>query len=293
MTALPDPSDLAPSRDPAAYGRRRLFSVGFWAMMALCLSCVLAGAALVKFAPMFAAPAPHAPATPAAAAAPPGPAPNAGQPSAPAQAAPTQAGQAADAAAAVSTLTDRVQRLESGQAQALGAATQALAASALADAAGQPRPFADELAAFEHVLPYSPDARALRPLAAQGAPTRAALAAELNRAGAEAAVAARRPDRNAGFLANLGYAISRVVSVRRIDGAGTSTDSALARAEAQAADGDLEGAVRLVDGLPPSARDALGSWRAKAQRRLEIDRHVASLRAQALGGLTAFAKTAP
>ncbi len=287
MTALPDPSDLAPSRDPAAYGRRRLFSVGFWAMMALCLLCVLAGAALVKFAPMFAPAPPHAAATPA----PPGPAPAAGQPSAATPAALTQAGQAADAAAAVSTLTDRVQRLESGQAHALDAASQALAASALAEAAAQPRPFVDELAAFEHVLPYSPDARALRPLAAQGAPTRAALAAELSRAGADAAVAARRPDRNAGFLATLGYAISRVVSVRRIDGAGSSTDAALARAEAQAADGDLDGAVRLVDGLPPSARDALASWRAKAQRRLEIDRHIASLRAQALGGLTAFAKT--
>ena len=289
MTALPDPSDLAPSRDPAAYARRRLFSVGFWAMMALCLGCVLAGAALVKFAPMFAGPPPHAAATPAAVVAATGAAPSASQ--LPTPAAPTQASQAA--AAAVSTLTDRVQRLESGQTHALDAATQALAASALADAAAQPRPFADELAAFEHVLPYSPDARALRPLAAQGAPTRAALAADLSRAGADAAVAARRPDRNAGFLANLGYAISRVVSVRRIDGAGSSTDAALARAEAQAADGDLDGAIRLVDGLPPSARDALASWRAKAQRRLEIDRHIASLRAQALGGLTAFAKTAP
>ena len=292
MTALPDPSDLAPGRDPAAYGRRRLFSVGFWAMMALCLLCVLAGAALVKFAPMFAGPAPHVSAKPAATTAPPSPASTAGQP-APSAQAPTQPGQAADAAAAVSTLTDRVQRLESGQARALDAATRALAASALAEAAAQPRPFADEVAAFEHVLPYTPDARALRPLAALGAPTRAALAAELNRAGADAAVAARRPDRNAGFLATLGYAISRVVSVRRIDGAGSSTDAALAQAEAQAADGDLEGAMQRVDSLPPTARDALATWRAKAQRRVEIDRHVANLRAQALGGLTAFAKTAP
>ena len=80
---------------------------------------------------------------------------------------------------------------------------------------------------------------------------------------------------------------------RRIDGAGSSTDAALAQAEAQAADGDLEGAMQRVDSLPPTARDALATWRAKAQRRVEIDRHVANLRAQALGGLTAFAKTAP
>ena len=53
MTALPDPADLAPSRDPADYGRRGLFSVSFWAMMALCVLCVLAGAAVVYLRPAF------------------------------------------------------------------------------------------------------------------------------------------------------------------------------------------------------------------------------------------------
>ncbi|HEX7761797.1 MAG TPA: hypothetical protein VF459_19980, partial [Caulobacteraceae bacterium] len=72
MTALPDPSDLAPSQDPAAYGRRRMFSVGFWAMISLCLLCILAGAAVVGFAPMLTGAAPPAAklATPSSAGAP-------------------------------------------------------------------------------------------------------------------------------------------------------------------------------------------------------------------------------
>ncbi len=287
MTALPDPSDLAPSQDPAAYGRRRMFSVGFWAMMALCVLCILAGAAVVKFAPMFVGAEPAAPvrttSTPSSALA---PTETGAPPAAPSS-------QAADAAAAVSTLTDRVQRLEDGQAHALDAAALALAAAALADAAAQPRPFADDLAAFEYVLPFSPDARALRPLAAQGAPTRAALAAALTQEAAAVAVAARVPDRKAGILATLGYAISRVVTVRRIDGAGSAADIALASAEHRAADGDLEGAAQILDTLPATARDALAPWRAKAQRRIEVDRHVANLRAQALAGLMALQKTAP
>jgi len=279
MTDPLDLPDLAPGRAPPE--RRRLFSVGFWAMMALCLLCVLAGAAVVAFGPMFtgrgAPSAPPAPAQPAAtsttssAAAPP----------------PAAAGAAGDAAIAVSTLTERVERLEGGQDKALQASAEALAAAALSDAAAQPRPFADALAAYERLLPFSPDARALRPLAAQGAPTRAALAADLGDKAAAVAVAARRPDRQAGIMANLSYAVSRVVEVRRVDGGGSPADAALARAQRLAADGDLEAALQALDGLPATARDALAPWRARAERRVEIDRHVANLRAEALAGLAA------
>ncbi len=53
MSALPDPAELAPSRDPAAYGRARILSPTFWAMMSLCVLCVLAGVAIVSYAPKF------------------------------------------------------------------------------------------------------------------------------------------------------------------------------------------------------------------------------------------------
>jgi hypothetical protein len=284
------PPDLTPGRAPPQ--GRRLFSVGFWAMMALCLLCVLAGAAVVAFGPMFTGPgftghgAPAAPppsVTPAAA--PP--------PYSAATPPPAVGGPAGDAAIAVSTLTERVERLEGGQDKALRAATEALAAAALADAAAQPRPFGDTLAAFERILPFSPDARALRPLAAQGAPTRAALAAALGDEAAAVAVAARRPDRQAGIMANLSYAVSRVVEVRRIDGGGSPADAALARAQSRAAAGDLEGAVQALDALPATAQGALAAWRAQAARRIEIDRHVANLRAEALAGLASAPVASP
>ncbi|HEY5107725.1 MAG TPA: hypothetical protein VII73_13310 [Caulobacteraceae bacterium] len=51
MTALPDPAELAPSRDAAEYGRRGLMSSGYWAMISFCVLCILAGMAIVRFGP--------------------------------------------------------------------------------------------------------------------------------------------------------------------------------------------------------------------------------------------------
>lgn len=73
MSVMPDSAELAPSRDPADYGRKPLFSRGFWAVIALCLFCILAGAGVTKFGPLL-FPAKGAPA-PAAATAPAGPVP--------------------------------------------------------------------------------------------------------------------------------------------------------------------------------------------------------------------------
>ncbi len=88
-------------------------------------------------------------------------------------------------------------------------------------------------------------------------------------------------------MAQIGYAISRVVSIRRVDPGGTGPDAALARAQRRADAGDLEGAVLALDGLPAGAHERLETWRAGAQRRLDIDRHVAALRARALADLAA------
>ena len=51
-------------------------------------------------------------------------------------------------------------------------------------------------------------------------------------------------------------------------------------------EGDLQGAFTELDKLPPGAREALEPWRAKAQRRLEVDRHVSAIRAAALRDLS-------
>ena len=288
MTALPDPAELAPTRDPAAYGRRPLLSRGFWAMIIFGAVCLLAAVAVVSIGPrLFGARRVEAP--PAS----PGAAPAAGSyaPIAPAALTPPPADAAQPAQVAV--LADRVQRLESNQARSLDAAAAALAAASLSDAASRPRPFTNDLAAFERLLPGSADARALAPLAVQGAPTRAALAAELADIAARVSVAAKAPGKDAGVMAQIVYAVSRVVNVRRVDAKGAGPDAALARAERLAADGDLEGAVASLDTLQTSARAALGDWRERAWRRIEIDRRVAGLRDQALADLTAVQSARP
>jgi hypothetical protein len=281
MTALPDPAELAPTRDPAAYGGRRLLSGGFWVMMGFCALCLAAAVAIVALGPRLLT-ARRAAVFPPAATQAPAPA-IAYAPSATPLAPPVDAG----APGQVAALGDRVARLESGQARALDAAAEALAAAALGDAAAQPRPFASQLAAFQRALPASPDALALEPLAGQGAPTRAALAADLSDLAARVSVASRAPGKAAGIMAQITYAISRVVNVRRLDPGGTGADATLARAQHRAVDGDLEGALASLDALSPAAGAPLQAWREKALRRIAIDGHIAGLRSQAVADLTA------
>ncbi len=272
MTALPDPVQFD---GPTAARGRRLLSPGFWLMLAFCALCLLAAVAVVTLGPRF---APRqtaaAPATVATPPVPPAFAPPAGPPAA--LAAPP---------ADVSDLADRVSRLEGDQAGERAAAASALAAAALSEAAAQPRPFGPELVAVARLLPDSADLAALAPLARQGAPTRAALAAELSALAAQASVAARAPGKGASFMDQMAYAVARVVSVRRVDGKGAGADAVLARAERRAIDGDTEGASALIDSLGAQAQASLASWRERAGRRIEIDRHIAALREQAMNRL--------
>ena len=82
-------------------------------------------------------------------------------------------------------------------------------------------------------------------------------------------------------------ALSAVVTVRRVDHMkGNSPDAVLGRADALVQEGDLEGALRELTRLPPAGRDALAAWRAQAQARVDIDRHVAAIRAVAVRNLS-------
>jgi hypothetical protein len=277
MTAVPDPAELAPTRDPAAYAKRPLLTGGFWVMMVFCALCLLAAVAVVTLGPRL------APVKRAVAAASPA------QPATPPLAAPLAAlaPTTAPPSDTDTALAGRVQRLEGDQARIASAAAGALAAAALSDAAAKPAPFAGDLAAVARLLPGSPDALALTALAQQGAPTRAALATELTDLGAEVSTAARAPGKDASFMDRAFYAFSRVVTVRRVDTQATGTDAILARAEHSAEDGDLEGAVAVLDTLPAPAKASLAPWLDKAERRIEIDRHIAGLRAQAVADLAA------
>ena len=278
MSALPDPAELAPPRHPADYRPRRLMSRGFWVAIGFCALCLVAAAGVVVFARRGAPIAARAPAfqsvvpAPTLAAAPLIPASRA----LPDLAAPPP----------VADLDARVRRLEDGEGRALDAAAEALAAAGLSDAAAEPRPFGDALSAFQRILPASANTAGLRALALQGAPTRTELAAELGRTAPRLAVEARAPGKRAMILDRMAYALSRVVSIRRLDTAGAGPDAVIVRAQRLADQGDLPGAVAALDaGLPPPARAALQTWREQALRRIAIDEAIAGLRAEAVADL--------
>jgi hypothetical protein len=190
---------------------------------------------------------------------------------------------------AVARLSGRLDQLETAQTRTAENAAEALAASALMDAAQTSRPFPDELAALAAVSPPSAELRSLRRLAETGAPSRAALAAQYPDYAARAAGAARTPGE--GVLARIQAALARVVVVRRVgDVAGDGVDALLARAERQVQDGDIDHALRTLDRLPVAGQAAMAPWRAQAEQRAELDRRVSALRAEALEDLARLAR---
>lgn len=289
MTAAPDPAEITPPTDPAAYGRPRSLGVAFWAVIALCVLSVVVGAAVTRFAPMVwaglgEAPAPAA--TPAAL-------PDSFDLATPAAVRPVDTTPVAPSSAEIAALQARVQALETGQTRTVSAAAAALAAASLAEATQGSGSFETELAALERVLPLSGEVRALRPYAENGVTSRAALAAEFDSVAAKAAVAARDPGERAGFFARVGHALSAIVTIRRVGAGGDGPDAVLARAGDAVAGGDLEGALKILRDLPPKAAQAMAPWRGRAQQRVAVDRQVAAIRALALSDLMAVSRERP
>ena len=288
MTA-PDPVQLTAPLDPAVYGQRtKLFSTSFWAVIAFGVLCIIAGAGVVSFGPKLFPP--KSAARPASA-----PTPALSQ-TVDQRLADIQAKLQAQQTAAVSppvsgsseieALTARVEKLEADRRRVAGAAAGALAAASLSEAADASRPFAGELSVLEASLPDSPDLRALRPLSETGAPTLSALASEYPDVAASAAVASRARARGTGILARIAQAFAAILTVRRVDSVtGKGVDAVLARAQRDVDNGDLSGALGELNALPPAGQDAVAGWRARAQRRVEIDRRVAGIRAGALAAL--------
>ncbi|MFD1703693.1 COG4223 family protein [Methylopila henanensis] len=157
---------------------------------------------------------------------------------------------------------------------ALGALDQALAAG---------RPFANELAAAKAAGGGDP----LAPLdatAAAGAPTRAALAAELR--DVVAALPPIRPAEGASVFDRFLASAGSVVKVTPAEApAGSSPAEVRLRIVAKAAKGDLAGALAERDGLDDAAKSATDAWAAKAKARLDAEAAVGDARSAALSRL--------
>ncbi len=293
MNAAPDPAEIVAPSDPALYARRRVMGPGVWLWLLLCVLCVGLGAGIAHYGPTLFAPK-TTPSSGAISAAP-SPRPVADR-IATGPAPPLEGGETAVAppAADVERLDSRITALESSQRSVTDAAAAALAVSALAEAADTSRPFSRELAGLQRVLPPSPDLNALEDLARSGAPTRAGLAAQFGDLAGRAASAARDPGPDADLLSRIRYTLSSIVTIRHVGSTkGTTPDAMLARAQALLDDGDVEGAVQAVSSLPVAARDVLAPWVNAANRRIEIDRHVAGVRTDALAGLSRISQAGP
>ena len=280
---------LSAPRDPGSYSRRRA-GLGVGALILFGIACVAGGYSLARFGPTLPDIYPDKPRAGATSEV----APWAAEPP------PVTAEEAPIAAPAPIALPEpagddatarRLDALEADRGKLASASASALAASALMQAAQGSRPFAPEVKALAELAP-SLDLRALQVDAERGAPSRAALAASFPDYAARAASAARAPGDGAGVLDRVGYALGRVVALRRVgEVPGDGPDAILARAERQIDDGDIVGALATLEALPADARDALGPWRDRAERRAKIDREIAAIRAQALQELSQLARS--
>lgn len=288
----------APPADPTSY-RKRGFGWKFWALMAFTAACIVGGVIIGLVIPKI------FPANDTAAI---------GLPAMPWTTTAEQAADAGDDASAPSPgaapapnpepaappptdlagLSRRVEQLEADEARTTEAARAVLAASALLQAAQTSRPFTTELSAVEHLLPANNDVSALKQLAETGAPTRAVLAADYPAAAARAAAAATKPGEGASLVAHIRYALASIVTIRRVDYTeGKGAGAVLARAEVLVQDGDLERAMDELAALPPHSRQAMADWIERAARRIELDRHLAAVRASALKSLNLSAGGRP
>lgn len=276
-TSAPQP-DLP--KDPAHYRPRA--ALGGWAMTAFAILCVLAGVGVALFVPRFVGeirrPVDEAPAATA-------PIPSAPPP---ATQAPPQTAAGAAAEDEVARLKARIAVLESQGARTSEAAAAALALAELVDATRSSRPFPRELAALRATAPELPELEALTRLAETGAPSRTALAASFPDYAALAVRKARKPPEGADVGQRLAYAMSKAVTIRRVDEtAGAGPDALIARAERALEEGEVIDALKALEGLPPKAQEALAPWRLGAERRAQIDREVSALRARAIRDLQA------
>ncbi|MBS0491054.1 MAG: hypothetical protein JSR35_13760 [Proteobacteria bacterium] len=280
---------LSAPRDPGSYGSRRRTGLGVGALVLFGIACVAGGYSLARFGPTLPELYPDKPRAGAVAEIAPLAAP---APASPVDEAPPPGDPIAAIAPSHDTATvSRLDALEADRGRLATASASALAASALMQAAQGSRPFAPEVKAVADLAP-SLDLRALQADAERGAPSRAALAASFPDYAVRAASAARAPGDGAGVLARVGHALSRVVALRRVgEVPGDGPDAILARAERQIDDGDIVGALATLEALPADARDALGPWRDRAERRAKIDREIVRIRAQALQELSQLARS--
>ena len=199
-------------------------------------------------------------------------------------------------AASVLRLVDRIDRLEAGlralENRRKGDAAPLLAITLLKEAVDKGGAFDLELHSLKLLAPDDAEVDAavtrLRPLAASGIPALDTLTSRLH--GLDGAIIraewmpADTEDGLTGWRRRVLERLMQVVTLRREDGEaeGTNAPAILARAEADLARADLADAVREMQGLSTQAAAIAKPWTNDAQARLDADRILSGLAAQAI-----------
>ena len=187
---------------------------------------------------------------------------------------------ASDLSPELDALQERLAKLEAalpGLEDAIGkegaeakSAALAIAFANLSAAVDAGRPYATELDTLKALSPNADDLGVLPAHAATGIPT----LPELVRAFATARDAALvvetpPPPADASLLDRLLASLNGLVKIRRVDAAapGDGTSAALARAEAQLGQGNLEGAIKEVEALDGAPRVPFSTWLEQARAR--------------------------
>lgn len=196
-------------------------------------------------------------------------------------------------AASLREATQRLARIETGQAEVqrgtnLGADSSALmlAAAQLGNALASPGPFATEIAVLRTLGANDPKiAEAIALLAShaeRGIATRDALARRFESVAAELA----RSEIVSADGDLFGRAIARIaaiISIRRTgDVPGATPGAVAARTESRLMQGDLAGAVTTLSALTGRPAEIAGPWLAEARARLLADQALAQLTARTL-----------
>ena len=212
------------------------------------------------------------------------------------------AGDSSDLAPQLTTLDQRIAKLEaalpdlstaigrSAASAKSGAAAIAFANLRTAIAAG--RPYAAELAVLRSLMPDLGDLGALPSHAEGGVPTVAELAGNLQRI-AEANAAPTSAPAEASFLDSMIASAKSAVSIRRTgaDTTGSEPSAVLARAEAALEQGNLAIAIKEVEAMPAPVSDVVAGWLDDARARASANDALTKLESTVLASLGGTAGT--
>lgn len=175
-------------------------------------------------------------------------------------------------------LNARLEKLENGGGVEAGRrAAAALALSAVARAADNGEPFADELEVLAGYIPQGREIATLRRYSGTELPTSAQLEEAFSLA-ARDALAADGRDEAAGMFGKLSARAGNLISIRPAEPtAGDSAQAVISRAESFVEAGDIVAGVAELDALPDAARAGMADWVALASSRVAVDKAIASL----------------